>query len=96
MKTIKLMADYYCFPLWEASPDQVGNIDPHTLPITNKLVDELISWAHKYDATLDLDNPTNSGFKSNEDEAAFNKIGMELTKKLQEELGENFKVIFEI
>lgn len=37
MKTIKLMADYDCFPLWKSSPGEVGNIDPEDLPISYDL-----------------------------------------------------------
>jgi len=37
VRIIKLMADYQCFPLWEASPGKVGNVDPNTLPISEGL-----------------------------------------------------------
>ncbi len=35
MKRIKLMADYDCYPLWLDSDDEVGNIDPDVLPISD-------------------------------------------------------------
>lgn len=57
MRVIKLMADYQCFPLWEASPGAVGNIDPKDLPISLSLQRELMVWAEKFDATLNMQDP---------------------------------------
>ena len=62
MRTIKLMPDYQCHPLWEASPGMVGNIDPATLPIPRDPVARLPEWARLYDATLNADDPVQSGF----------------------------------
>ncbi|MFM6024757.1 MAG: hypothetical protein ACKPER_17825 [Dolichospermum sp.] len=33
---IKLMADYGCYPLWWASYDKAGDIDPQTLPLNKE------------------------------------------------------------
>jgi hypothetical protein len=52
MRSIKMMADYHCWPLWEASAGRVGNIDPRTLPISRDLVVQLESWARLYDARI--------------------------------------------
>jgi hypothetical protein len=57
MRTIKVMADYQCFPLWEASPGEVGNIDPDDLPISHILKERLAAWARAFDATLSMDYP---------------------------------------
>jgi hypothetical protein len=92
MRTIKLMPDYQCFPLWEASPGQVGNIDPKNLPISNDLRTQLIMWAETYDATLNMNDPACSGFQSDEAEAQFKRIGSKLGERLREELGQNFTV----
>ncbi|KES16178.1 hypothetical protein GASC598I20_006050, partial [Gilliamella apicola SCGC AB-598-I20] len=35
MKKIKLMADYECYPLWIDSDNEVGNIDPDSLLISD-------------------------------------------------------------
>lgn len=96
MRTIKLMPDYQCFPLWEASPGQVGNIDPKSLPISGDLKMQLAIWAETYDATLNMDDPACSGFQSDEAEAAFKKNGSELGRRLQDELGPNLTVKIKI
>ena len=35
LRNIKLMPDYYCWPLWDM--DSVGNLGPNRLPITPEL-----------------------------------------------------------
>ncbi|CAN5696563.1 hypothetical protein BH11PSE12_BH11PSE12_34570 [soil metagenome] len=96
MRIIKLMADYQCFPLWDSSPGQVGNIDPKDLPISQALTTQLLTWAQLYDGTLNMDDPTCSGFQSNEDEAEFKRVGNELGARLQAELGVEFNVKIKI
>lgn len=56
MKTFRLMADYYSFPLWDNS----GNLDPECVPIS-KILEE------KYDVLLNMDDPSLSGFKRQDD-----------------------------
>nr|WP_199041925.1 hypothetical protein [Dyella sp. ASV24] len=92
MRIIKVMADYQCFPLWEASPGVVGNIDPEDLPISLKLKSELLEWASKYDQTLDDDYPPDSGFETPAEEEAFKEQGRQLAKKLKHDLGNQFEV----
>ena len=78
MRVIKLMADYQCFPLWEACLGQVGNIGPEDLPISHELKTELYDWAQIYDETINMDDPLSSGFQCDSDESEFKKIGNEL------------------
>lgn len=92
MRTLKLMADYDCWPLWEASPDVIGNVDPGGLPISQRLKDRLSLWAADYDATLDRGDPRQSGFLTPEDEVAFSARGAALAADLQAELGPTFQV----
>lgn len=96
MRVIKLMADYQCFPLWETSPGQVGNIDPKDLPISHELKMQLLAWAQIYDETLNMDDPTCSGFQSDEDEIEFKRVGNELGERLKAELGIDFNVKIKI
>lgn len=93
MRTIKLMADYQCFPLWEASPGIVGNIDPQDLPISSWLKQALMTWAGKFDATLNMDDPASSGFESEDAVNEFREEGDALVQRLQEELGKNYTVV---
>lgn len=96
MKYIKLMADYGCFPLWENSSTNVGNIDPNALPISDSLKEDLYEWSLRYDETLNKDDPLQSGFLSDADEQSFNRDGLAILEKLQSELGENYNVTAQI
>lgn len=93
---IKLMADYQCFPLWEASPGAVGNIDPRDLPISEALQERLLAWASRFDRTLDMNDPAISGFENTESAEAFKKNGLELAEILQTELGAEYAVVHRI
>lgn len=94
MRIIKLMPDYFCFPLWEASPGMVGNIDPKTLPISIELREQLMRWAGLYDQGLDMDDPKNSVAMTEAELEAFELEGRKLGKDLQDELGPDFLVVF--
>ena len=96
MKTIKIMADYHCFPLWEASDDEIGNIDPSSLPLSQQLRDDLITWAQLYDQTLNLEDPMNSGFASSRAEDDFKAAGRDLAKRMRTELGGAYRVVEKI
>lgn len=96
MKTIKLMADYECHPLWHVSADEFGDIDPETLPLSAELKSRLAAWARLYDATLDMDAPQDSGFKSEALEDAFKAEGLRLAEQLRAELGADFVVTTQI
>jgi hypothetical protein len=96
MKTIKLMADYQCHPLWDVSPDNYGDIDPEILPISRTLKGELTKWARTYDATLNMADPAKSGFENKKAEANFKHQGQLLASRLQEELGTDFRIEIKI
>jgi hypothetical protein len=81
VKTIKLMADYGCFPLWWAS-GEVGNIDPNDLPLSPELRQLLADWARAFDQTLNQDYPPDSGFKSEVDEVEFKQQATRLAAQL--------------
>ena len=93
MRTVKLMCDYDCHPLWEASAGEVGNIDPESLPITGDLRRALADWSSRYDDTLDRDDPRSSGFSSDKEEATFKSDGLALAVRLRKELGPNYAVV---
>lgn len=96
MKTIKLMADYECHPLWHVSPDEFGDIDPESLPMSTELQAGLKAWAQDYDATLNMDAPQDSGFESEEQERRFKAQGHRLADQLRAELGSDFVVTTQI
>jgi hypothetical protein len=94
MKKIKLMTDYFSWPLWHVGDGQAGDIDLNTLPISEGLIKRLSDWQDTYDAILNMDDPASSGFNSPEEEMLFEQEGKRLLKDLQEELGENYEVIW--
>ena len=96
MRVLKLMANYDCFPLWEASPGIVGNVDPATLPISSNLRNLLHAWAKAYNLTLNKDDPLQSGFSSPEDELRFKEDGHKLAGLLQAELGSEVSIITKV
>ena len=89
---MKLMADYDCFPLWEQTEAGIRNIDPSELPISPALRDALDAWAKRYDDILDRDDPRQSGFRTMEDQVAFENDGRTLLERLKMELGESYNV----
>ena len=96
MKTIKLMADYHCNPLWDATAGAIGNIDPDQLPLSKSLRQALRQWAEEYDETLNISDPASSGFSSIDAEIQFKKKGSELGEQLKKELGDSFRVIVQV
>ena len=91
---IKLMADYGCYPLWWASSGKAGDIDPETMPLSEKTVSRLEKWADIYDAKLNWEDPNSSDFPILEAKAAFEQEGISLWKQLQKELAPNYEVIY--
>jgi hypothetical protein len=76
------MPDYECHPLWGTSPDDVGDVAPGSLRLPGELVERLHAWSAAYDATLDRDDPAESGFGSRAERAAFDDEGAELVRLL--------------
>ena len=92
VRTLRLMADYGCQPIWE-SGGVPNNIDPADLHITPELRDALHAWQRRCDDTLDMETGYNSGFHTPEEAATFNADGEELRQRLQAELGSQFHII---
>lgn len=93
------MADYQCYPLWYTDIffcDDGPNINPNKLNISEQLKIDLKDWASLYDGTLNMEDPASSGFISIEKENEFKKKGTILSNRLQQELGQGYKVIYQI
>jgi hypothetical protein len=89
MTTIKVMADYECWPLWKGE-----NLDPDSLPISAYLREQLAAWAERYDETLLDEYPPDSGFSSESEAEKFVDDGRELAQMLALELGNEFAVTY--
>jgi len=95
MRKIKLMADYYCHPLWGVDIDDMGDISPEDLPISSELRGNLNEWAKRFDAILNEDDPASSGFKSDEEEKKFIDDGYKLAEFLRNELGTDYEIVYQ-
>jgi hypothetical protein len=90
MRRLRVMPDYRCWPVWE--DEEVGNVDPGTLPISTALRRRLLDWAAAFDATLNDDDPSGSGFATEEQKLDHETEGRRLAMALQRELGPDFSV----
>jgi hypothetical protein len=88
------MADYRCWPLWEAGPGQVGNIDPAELPIDQRLQHALIAWSDRFYSSLNWDDPGGPGNFTDADWAAFEAEGVRLAERLSGALGTGWSVTY--
>lgn len=93
-KTIKLMADYGCYPLWWVDSEKVGAIAPSELPLSQETIKQLEAWSSAYDATLNQDYPPDSGFLSEQDSEKFERQGISLWQQLFQELAPNYEVFY--
>lgn len=65
MKELKLMTEYQCSPLWLKVKDgSFENISIDSLGLNENLKNEILEWDEKFQSTLNLEDPLNSGFKS--------------------------------
>jgi hypothetical protein len=93
-KKIRLMADYGCDPLWGEEPDEIGDLDPTTLPISQETLKRLEKWVHTYEAILNWEDPASSGFPSVEAREDFDKEGISLWLQLRKELSPDYEVLY--
>jgi hypothetical protein len=81
---IKLMWDYDCWPLWHHG-DQIGNVDPLSLPISAGLRARLAAWVSFGESRLDITNP-GEHLWSETDLGRFEAEGLAIWSLLQQEL----------
>ena len=92
-RTLKLMPDYGCSPLWVYDGDDlVSNPEPAAFPWTSDLVERVNAWRKEFDQSLNQDDPANSGFVSLEHRRAFAVTGEQLGREIQSQLGEGWHV----
>jgi hypothetical protein len=92
IRNIKLLAEYDSYPLWDV--DDPDNINPDDLPLTEGLVVDLLAWADEYDSGLNREDGSLIKFHDTDSRLAFNEVGRGLAKRLRDELGANFEVIY--
>lgn len=80
--------------MWWVSSEKMGDIDPETLPLSQKTISRLEKWADMYDAKLNEDEPDLSNFSNDEEQESFEKEGINLWKQLKQELASKYEVIY--
>ncbi|GET42911.1 hypothetical protein [Microseira wollei] len=93
-KTIKLMADYGCYPLWWVEDEKVGALSPSELPLSQETIKQLKAWASIYDDTLNQDYPPDSGLASEQEAEDFERQGVSLWQQLCQELAPDYEVFY--
>ncbi|CAD5939186.1 hypothetical protein NO976_01865 [Planktothrix agardhii] len=93
-KKIRLMTDYGCYPLWWDEPDQVGDLDPESLPLTQETIQRLYHWADAFEARLNLADPSDSPEVTPEEVERFEWEGLNLWKQLNQELVPDYEIVY--
>jgi hypothetical protein len=91
---IKLWADYGSYPIWAV--DEIDNIAPEELPLSQETIERLNAWQDAYDRTLNQDYPPLSGFPSLQAKLKFKLEAINLWKKLRLELAPDYEVFYQI
>jgi len=91
---LKVMADYYCYPLWLIDQNDLKNISPESLLLDTKMIQQLYEWAGKYDSILDLNDPRNSGFPSPQAHRAFVDSGLQIAKELIKHIDATWSITY--
>lgn len=83
-RSVKVMADYDCHPLWALDPGVVGNFAPEDLGLSEELARDLNEWAAAFNSFLDRDNPAES-LASPQQHSAHESQGRQLAIRLARE-----------
>ena len=88
MTTIKVMADYRCWPVWVRTDAEAifATVDPTTLGLSAGLVGRLTAWQHWWDSRLNLADPHDSREVPLEEVRAFDSEGRLLARRVAQEL----------
>jgi hypothetical protein len=95
MVALKIMPGYECFPIWITGKQGFfENSDPDQLPISDSLKKSLNQFRAQYDQTLDQSYPPDGGFPSQKDAIEFEQLGLSIWKKLLEEVGNRYEIVY--
>jgi hypothetical protein len=86
---IKVMADYYCHPLWALDDDVYGDIPPEALDLSPELTRDLNAWAEAYTSSLNAEDPAVSKWTDEErrdHEAKARPLAVRLARELPDRM----------
>ncbi|WP_449417925.1 hypothetical protein [Phormidium nigroviride] len=92
IQKIKLMPDYYCYPLWGLDPDNIGDIDPEKLPLLPETINRLKAYSEAYQAGLNWDYPPDSPEPTKEEIESYEQEGISIWHQLRQELAPDYEV----
>lgn len=84
-RTILVMAETGCFPLWSRDEQVAGNIDPADLGLSEQLADDLAAWSARFETSIDRDDPLRDVWMEDR-VAAHEEEGRALAVRLKAEL----------
>lgn len=89
MRKLRVAAEYGTGSVWDDDWDGEREIcpSPASLGASPELQADFETWERTWEATFDAEYPPDGGFTSDGDRIAFNRVGEELAKRLQGELG---------
>lgn len=92
---LRILPDYYCSGIYifcnegffePIEPEEIGGL-------SQSLIDRISNWAKRFDATLNMEDPNESGFLSKKESDDFEKEGLSIWQVLKEELPE-YKIVY--
>lgn len=92
--SVRLWAAYLEEPVTMRDYGRLAHFEVKSLPISTALQEDLLAWDEQYQNTFDSEYPPDSDFESSDLRDAHNKQGIELSARLQDELGTEYEVEF--
>lgn len=95
MKKLIIGREYLATAIFCPELDKMGHIDTADLPLSSGLIKDINDWYEEYQNTFNNNDPTSSGFKSVEDNQSHIEKGKAIAKRIQSELGKDYKIEFQ-
>ena len=94
---IRLQDEYDWFSLFLDTEDFDDSeyMDPSDLPLSQELIKDILDWEETFNAQIDRQIGQNSGFKTDQEQKAFDARGPVFARRLQAELGSEYEVYYQ-
>jgi len=93
MRRLKSTADDDRHSPWGRPVDEIGDVDPASLPLSATLVADPARWAATFDATLSRADPARVGFASAQEASAASAEGERRAARRRDELGAGWESV---
>jgi hypothetical protein len=78
---LRLRPDWQCYPLWDM--DTGDGVSHYSLDLSQELMDRIEMWDDSWQDTYNGDDPASSGFKTDEERAAWRAEGKAIAAELR-------------